>query len=173
MQGLRSGCTLLPAPKKVGVRQPILLLSPLLGTQKNAGVTWQFCPPLLQLNNRGEVANSDFVASSRDTQNFGVLCGVGVCCCRAVERSCHLLLWIVVLAWCGAPWCCMTGEHHCRCDACVHGRLDVMWHLCGRSIDGLVSPWLARVLNSAVLYVRLWGLWGFASGTIVIVLRRF
>ena len=38
MQGLRSISALLWAPDKVGVRQPLLILPPLLGTPENAGV---------------------------------------------------------------------------------------------------------------------------------------
>ena len=39
MEGLCSISALFRAPKKAGVRQPILILSPLSGTPENAGVT--------------------------------------------------------------------------------------------------------------------------------------
>ena len=38
MQGLRSNYGLFWAPKKTGVRKPLLLLCPLLGTPENGGV---------------------------------------------------------------------------------------------------------------------------------------
>ena len=47
--------------EKVGVRQPILILSPVLGTPENAGVMQQICPLVGPREGRGEVANSDFV----------------------------------------------------------------------------------------------------------------
>ena len=46
MQGLRSTSALFWAPEKVGVKQPILILSPCLGTPKNAGVRYHFRPHL-------------------------------------------------------------------------------------------------------------------------------
>ena len=39
MQGLRSTSALCWAPEKVGVRKPLRILSPCLGTPENAGVT--------------------------------------------------------------------------------------------------------------------------------------
>ena len=39
MQGLRSTSAHLWAPEKVGVRQPLLILSPYVGTPENEGVT--------------------------------------------------------------------------------------------------------------------------------------
>ena len=44
MQGLRNNSALLPPPKKVRVRLPLLIVSPWLGTPKNARVTQQFRP---------------------------------------------------------------------------------------------------------------------------------
>ena len=41
--------------------QPLLILSPLLRTPKNAGVTQHFCPLSGPREGRGEVATSDFV----------------------------------------------------------------------------------------------------------------
>ena len=38
-QGLHSTSALLWAPEKAGVRQPLLIFSPCLGTPENAGVT--------------------------------------------------------------------------------------------------------------------------------------
>ena len=61
MQGLRSTSALFWAPQKAGVRQPILILSPLLGTPENAGVTWHFRPLLGLQEGKDEAANSDFV----------------------------------------------------------------------------------------------------------------
>ena len=56
------------APEKVGLRQPILILSPCLGTPENAGVPYQFRPLLGPREGRVEAANSDFVPLFGDPQ---------------------------------------------------------------------------------------------------------
>ena len=61
MQGLQSNSARLWAPESAGVREPILILSRLLGTPENAGVVWQFRPLVGPREGRDHVANSDFV----------------------------------------------------------------------------------------------------------------
>ena len=61
MQGLRSNSTHLWAPQKGGVKQPLLILSPLLGTPENVGATYQFHPFVAPQEGRGEATTSDFV----------------------------------------------------------------------------------------------------------------
>ena len=62
MQGLRSNSALLWAPEKVGVRSPILILSPLLGDPGECRryiVIQLICWP--PRGGSSEVANSDFL----------------------------------------------------------------------------------------------------------------
>ena len=61
MQGLCSISAHFWAPQKAGMRQPILILCPLLGTPENAGVMRHFHPLSGAQEGRGEAANSDFV----------------------------------------------------------------------------------------------------------------
>ena len=61
MQGLCSTSALFWAPEKAGVRPPILILSPLLGTPESARVTQHFRPLLGPREGTGEAATSDFV----------------------------------------------------------------------------------------------------------------
>ena len=61
MQGLRSNSAHLWTPEKEGVRLPILILSPCLGTPQNARVMQHFRPLAGPREGRGEVANSYFV----------------------------------------------------------------------------------------------------------------
>ena len=61
MQGLYSNSALFWAPEKAGLRQPLLIFSPLLGTPENAGVMLQLRPFLGPQEGMGEVATSDFL----------------------------------------------------------------------------------------------------------------
>ena len=55
------------------MRQAILILSPLLGTPKNAGVMLHIRPLLGPREGRGEAGNSDFVPSLGTPENAGVI----------------------------------------------------------------------------------------------------
>ena len=63
MQGLCSTSTLIRAPEKARVEQPLLIFSPhlALGIPENAGVTSHFRPLLDTRGDRSEVATSDFL----------------------------------------------------------------------------------------------------------------
>ena len=62
MQGFCSIFALLLAVKKACMRRPLLILSPFLGTPKNARVTLQFRPLLGPGQGKSEVATYVFVA---------------------------------------------------------------------------------------------------------------
>ena len=59
MHGLRSNSALFWATVKVGVRRPLLILPPFLGTPENAGVTLQFRPVFGPREGKDEAATSD------------------------------------------------------------------------------------------------------------------
>ena len=62
MEWSHSNSALFWAPEKAGVRQPILILSPCLGTPENVGVTQHLCPVFFGLREgRGEAANYDYL----------------------------------------------------------------------------------------------------------------
>ena len=86
MQGLRSASTLLWAPEKAGVRQPILILSPFVwGPPRMQAPLVCLCLVAVWICN---CKNNGFQTSQNQ---IVMLC----CCIRMLDVSCLLLLWVV------------------------------------------------------------------------------